>query len=73
MSNITNSFEFLSNGVSPVFTIISLVLGFIILIVGLVLKSKSKSKGKNTAGWICVGIGALSIISNIIQLYIKLM
>lgn len=69
MNGITNGIEFLSNGVSPVFTIISLVLGFVILVVGLVLKSRSKEK--NTAGWICIGIGVLSIISNVIQLIIK--
>ncbi len=53
----------------PVFVILSLVIGFVLLIVGLVLKAKSK--GKSTAAWVCIGIGALSVISNVIQLIVR--
>ena len=70
MNDILSNFEFLTSGVSPVFRVISLILGFVLIVVGFVLKHKNKSSVKETVGWICIGIGIVSVISNVIQLLI---
>lgn len=54
---------------SPVFLVLSLIVSLILLVVGLIIKGKSK--GKNTAGWICIGIGGVAIITNALQLIMK--
>jgi len=62
---LIKNFKHVNAGRSPVFIIISLVVGGILVIVGLALELKT------TAGRICTGIGALSVIANAMQIFHK--
>lgn len=68
MNDITSTIDFL-NSSPPVFQYISIIISLILIVVG--LRLKVKSKGKSIAGWICIGIGSLSIVSNALQLFFR--
>lgn len=46
---------------------ISIIFGIIVVITGLIIMAKKKDK-KSTAAWICIGIGAVAVITNAILL-----
>ena len=50
---------------------INIIVGVLLIAVGIimfVLSRKQSSKGKRTAGWVCIGIGCLGFLSGVIQL-----
>jgi len=52
-------------------SIASIVICVFLLAYGLILIKKAK--GKRIAGWGCIGVGALGIISNLVQILTKIM
>ena len=53
---------------------INIIVGVLLIAVGIimfVLSRKQSSKGKRTAGWICIGIGCLGVISGVTQLLFR--
>lgn len=53
---------------------INVIVGILLIAVGIILFCISKnqsSKGKKTAGWICIGIGCLGILSGVIQFVLR--
>ena len=53
---------------------INIIVGVLLIAVGIimfVLSRKQSSKGKRTAGWICIGIGCLGVLSGVIQLLFR--
>ncbi len=69
MKNTFDSFlESFFGGAGPV---LNTAAGIVVLVVGVFLLRSAKrqaSKGKNTAAWICIGVGCLALLSGVIQL-----
>ncbi len=69
MKNTFDSFlESFFGGAGPV---LNTAAGVVVLFVGIILLRSAKrqaSKGKNTAAWICIGVGCLAFLSGVIQL-----
>jgi hypothetical protein len=67
-SFINNSF----NSISPQLHIANIALAVILIIIGINLlfkRPKTKKTKTKTIGFICLGIGVLSVLSQIIQIY----
>lgn len=63
---IDNSFD----SISPQLHIANIALAVILIIIGInFLFKRPKTKKTKTIGFICLGIGALSVLSQIIQIY----
>jgi len=53
---------------------INIIVGVLLIAVGIIVlgfSRKQAPKGKKTAGWVCIGIGCLGILSGIIQLLFR--
>lgn len=51
--------------------LINIIVGLLLIVVGVIVicfSSKPLSKGKKTAGWICIAIGCFGILSGITHL-----
>jgi len=64
---LLKNYKHLNAGRSPLFVVISACVGFILAVVGAGLLLE----GRNTTGRICVGIGTLSALANVIQIIFK--
>lgn len=53
---------------------INIIVGVLLIAVGIIVFGLSRnqpSKGKRTAGWVCIGIGCLGVLSGVIQLLFR--
>jgi hypothetical protein len=65
-SVIDNMLENIFGGVNLQINVIAGAALIIIGIIVIVLSRKKSTKGKITAGWVCIGIGCLSVLSGVI-------
>lgn len=53
---------------------LNIIVGVVLIAVGIIvfgLSRKQSSKGKKKAGWVCIGIGCLGVLSGIVQLLFR--
>ena len=50
--------------------IISLIISILLIVLGLILKKRRQ--GKSTSGWICIGVGAVGFLYNLVQIILRL-
>lgn len=53
---------------------INIIVGVLLIVVGIIvfrLSRKQSTKGKKTAGWVCIGIGCIGVLSGIVQLLFR--
>lgn len=61
----------LENIFGGVYMQINIIVGVVLIAVGIIifgLSRKQSSKGKRTAGWVCIGFGCLCFLSGVIQI-----
>jgi uncharacterized membrane protein HdeD (DUF308 family) len=46
---------------------ISLIVGILLVIAGIIVMVTAMTKGKRIVAWVCIGIGCIGIVSGILQ------
>ncbi len=54
-------------GMTTQLTIINIVVGILLIIVGVYLLTRKPTKAKQYAGWICIGIGSLGVLIRLLM------
>lgn len=55
--------------IAPQLQMFNIALGLVLLIIGVFLLVKTSKKGSQTMGFVCAGIGVLSVLINVTNLF----